>query len=127
MLFNEKETCQCRMAYVVLAVYIFKAAWSQDKRNRGRCSATRVGLLPEIFANMKNSCGGNTTIDPESTDSDGGITYVKRIFLAMRRVFLREESTCKLGKLGERMGGGREGGLTLIISVAEGRLELTFS
>ena len=53
------------------------------------------------------------------------------IFLAIRHevMFMRDEHfpTCKLSKLGDPTGGGRGGGLTLIISVDEGRLKLTFA
>lgn len=45
-------------------------------------------------------------------------------------MFMREKDfpTWKLGKLGELTGGGRGGGLTLIISVGEGGgLKLTFA
>ena len=60
MLFGEKGSCQCRIAYMLSPENVnIKTTYSHDKRNWGidlskRVSAMHVGMLPDIFVKKNN-------------------------------------------------------------------------
>ena len=80
----EKESCRCRIAYMVLANTIFETTSSQDKRKRGRSNETshsdaRANTTRDISEDKEynNSREDDRILEPESSDSDGRITYVE--------------------------------------------------
>ena len=106
-----------------------ETTWSQDKGSKAdktkrvvshaRGNAARDVLEDEF----KNSCEDDTTLEAESSDSNGENTYVEELFEVL--LCLRKTSNTKSkyeGNIAGRKQG--RGGLTLTLSVGEGRLQL---